>query len=1233
MNRIWILALLAVAALVSLLTFKPAVPQHEIPQLTETLPTAQSARTQSGEVSVAALEAPLQGLDEYIQKVMRDWEVPGLAIAVVKDDKIVLAKGFGTQEIGGETPVDEHTLFAIGSSTKAFTAAALAMLVDEGKLTWDDKVTDYLPDFQLFDPWVTREMTIRDLLTHRSGLERGDLLWYGSSYDRDEILHRIRYLEPSWGFRSRFGYQNIMFLAAGQIIAKVSEMSWDEFVKERIFAPLGMTSSNTSMTDLQDVENVAMPHAKLGDKVESIPYRDIDNIGPAGSINSNVMDMAQWLRLQLSEGIYQGKPLLTPTRIQEMHTPQMVLSPSPYPDPLNTGSHFNTYGLGWFVQDYQGEKVVQHGGNIDGMSAMVAMIPEKKLGLVILTNMDGSPVGNLLMYRVFDGYLNASPRDWSTDFLEMVKGYQQQMTALQKQQEESRATDTKPSLSPEKYVGTYTSKTYGQINVTEEDGKLMLDSPDLLFAGDLEHWHYDTFRLVFYDRVLASSGNWLATFTLNSAAEVAQVTLQNLLLGEFEFERQPEAAAKSSFKQSEILWDTWGVPHIFANDAKGLFYAFGWAQMQSHGDLILRLYGQARGQAAEYWGESYWESDRWVRFNGIPGRAHEWYMQQSPRFRGYLAAFVAGMNDYAKEHAGQIADDVEVVLPVNETDILAHAGRVFHFFATLNGYAGGVPAESVIKQWLSSSSEVSQVYDDVSIGSNAWAIAPSRSENGHAMLVANPHLPWSDFFLWYEAQLTSPSYDAYGAALVGFPVLLIAFNDHLGWTHTVNALDASDLYELTLAEGGYRLDGQVRPFETETETMKVKQADGSMREEALTVRCSIHGPVLAEKDGKALALRVIGGEVSASLEEWWDLGRAKSLSEFEAALKRLQIPFLTVMYADRDGHIMHFFNGRVPVRSQGDTKYWSGVIPGDTSATLWTRFFRYRDLPKVLDPPSGWLENANDPPWATTLPPALNPDDYPPYMSPRLMNFRAQRLAHMLMEDDHISFEELLAEKYSTHMELADRILDDLIPAARQYGSEFAKQAADVLEAWDRQTDADSRGAVLFFFWVQEMKPVDTMASNFFATPWDEKNPITTPDDLADPPGAVAALEAAATKTLSDLGALDVAWGDVMRLRYGPRDYPGNGGPGDPEGIVRVIRYAPASDGRFQSVAGDSYFAAIEFSTPVRAQALLMYGNASQPGSPHAGDQLELAARKEMRPVWRIREEIEAHLEFREVLK
>ncbi|MBP5971919.1 acylase [Brasilonema sp. CT11] len=662
---------------------------------------------------------------------------------------------------------------------------------------------------------------------------------------------------------------------------------------------------------------------------------------------------------------------------------------------------------------------------------------------------------------------------------------------------------------------------------------------------------------------------------------------------------------------TEILWDTYGIPHIYSKDTRSAFQAFGWAQMQSHGNLLLRLYGQARGRAAEYWGEKYLESDRWVQTMGVPERASSWYAAQNPTFRNYLDGFAAGINAYAKEHGDKLDDEVEVVLPVKGEDVLAHLNRVLHFTFIVNPQeVAGVAKE------------------ESKAGSNGWAIAPSHSESGKAMLLANPHLRWSDLFLWYEAQLKTPDIDAYGATLVGIPVLAIAFNNNLGWTHTVNTYDGWDTYSLKLVKNGYRFDGKVRPFETKTLSLKVKQSNGTLSEQPLIVKRSVHGPVVTQKDGLALALRVAGLDRPGVLEQWWDMARSQNLTQFQSVLKRLQLPMFTVMYADKDGHIMHLFNGDVPIRSQGDFKYWEGIIPGDTSKTLWTKIHPYQDLPRVIDPKSGWLQNTNDPPWTTTYPTAIKADNYPAYMAPSSLDFpgkfRTERSIRMLSEDDKISFDEMVQYKHSTRMELADRILDDLIPAARKQGGELARRAADVLLAWDRQANADSKGAVLFAFWAQQMDLDDKS----FSKPWNLDSPRTTPDGLADPNKAVATLEAVAGKVEKAYGKLDVAWGDVFRLHVGDKDLPANGGDGS-LGIFRVVDFAPASGGRFQAVHGDSFIAAIEFSQPVKAMALIGYGNATQPNSPHVGDQLELFTRKQLRPVWRERQDILGHLEER----
>lgn len=491
-----------------------------------------------------AQEAPSKDFDEYINKALKDWEVPGLAIAIVKNDKVVFAKGYGLRKLGESTPVNEKTMFAIGSSSKAFTAASVAMLMDEGKLKWDDPATKYLPGFQLFDPYVSREISVRDLLSHRSGLERGDFLWYGTAYSRDEIVRRVRYLKPSWSFRSNFGYQNIMYLAAGQIVAGVSGKSWDDFIRDRIFKPLEMTSSNTSINELKHANDVATPHAKIDGKVEIIPWRNIDNIAAAGSINSNVVDMAQWVRLQLGAGSYKNQRLISSGALKEMHAAQTVIRMEPPWTLFYSDAHFLNYGLGWFLHDHRGRKVVEHGGNIDGMSALVAMIPEEKIGLVILTNLNATPLPGAIANRVYDLYLGVPPRDYSSDLLKIYNAFLEQGKQAQKKIEESRVKGTSPTLALDKYAGPYKDEMYGDAKVTLENGKLVLATPG--FTGDLEHWNYDTFRCTWRARSL---GKALVTFTLNAQGKVDEMKLPDLQIG---FKRAPDAADTSpGVKMSE----------------------------------------------------------------------------------------------------------------------------------------------------------------------------------------------------------------------------------------------------------------------------------------------------------------------------------------------------------------------------------------------------------------------------------------------------------------------------------------------------------------------------------------------------------------------------------------------------------------------------------------------------------------------------------------------------------
>jgi acyl-homoserine-lactone acylase len=657
---------------------------------------------------------------------------------------------------------------------------------------------------------------------------------------------------------------------------------------------------------------------------------------------------------------------------------------------------------------------------------------------------------------------------------------------------------------------------------------------------------------------------------------------------------------------AEILWDRYGVPHVFAGDDQSLMRAFGWAQARNHADLLLRLYGQSRGRAAEYWGEEYLEQDRWTRTMRVDEWAAETYASQTPEMRGLLDAFAQGITAYAAAHRDSVADEVEMVLPVRGEDVAAHWVMTALLFSN---------AQQAARRFSEPR------------GSNAWAIAPSRSRSGNALLLANPHLPWSDGFTFFEAQLSAPGVNAYGATLVGVPVLAIAFNDHLGWTHTVNTQDTEDVYQLTLAEGGYRWDGGVRAFQADTQRIRVRLASGGFRDEVLVRRRSAHGPVIAERGGGALAVRMAGRGMHDALRQWWEMMRARDLAEFERAMGRHQIAGFNVVYADRAGNILYSYGAATPRRPRGDAAFWSGPVRGDSSALLWEGVHPYAEMPRVLNPPSGWVQNANDPPWLSTFPAVLSPDSFPATFAPRGLSFRPQQSIQLLRDGTPLSLEEMIRLKHSTEMEMAVRVVPDLVQAARAGGSSDARAAAEVLERWDRTADAESRGAVLFQEWAREASR--RLGARFFATPWSAADPLGTPAGLGDPAAAVTALETAARAVREKWGALDVPWGEVNRLRRDGVDLPGNGAPGS-LGAFRVVAGEDAPDGRRVASQGDTYVAGIEFSTPVRAQALMSYGNASQPGSPHRTDQLPHFARKELRPVWRTRAEITANLRDRE---
>ena len=472
---------------------------------------------------------PLAGFEAYVAAAVKAWEVPGLAVAVVKGDSVVFARGFGVRTLGRPDRVDEHTLFAVGSTTKAMTTAALAMLVDEGKVRWDDPVTKYVPTFQLYDPYVTRELTVRDLLTHRSGLPGADALWYASPNSFDDILRRLRYLKPAASVRSRYAYQNIMYAVAGRVVAAASGVPWDELVRRRILQPLGMTETLTGYAGLAGRPNVATPHLRVDDTLRAVAYRNLDNIAPAGAVNSSAADMAKWVRALLDSTRLRGASdgrgaggarLVSDSSFRQLFTPQfLVPTASYYPAARQARPHFTAYGLGWFLQDYRGRLVAMHTGSIDGMSAIVGMLPEERLGVVVLANLDHAELRHALMYRVFDLYLGAPAggalKDWSADLRALYGGLAKEAREAERKALAGRVPGTRPTLPLPAYAGTYTNvdSIYGDVTVRPEENRLVAHFGPA-YVGPLEHWHHDTFRVRWRDPTLGTS---FITFTLDPA--------------------------------------------------------------------------------------------------------------------------------------------------------------------------------------------------------------------------------------------------------------------------------------------------------------------------------------------------------------------------------------------------------------------------------------------------------------------------------------------------------------------------------------------------------------------------------------------------------------------------------------------------------------------------------------------------------------------------------------------
>jgi len=446
-------------------------------------------------------------VDGIVEKAMQAWEVTGLALVALQDDQLLISKGYGLREIGTQAKVDEHTLFAIGSNTKPFTATAIGLLVQEGKISWDDPVTQHLPGFALHDATATQNITVRDLLCHRSGLGTwsGDTLLL-SNYPTADIIGRIRHIPPGFGFRAGYGYSNLMFVTAGEIIPAVTGLTWGQFVSQRIFEPLGMTDSVTHWRQLRERQNVAAPHEAVDGRIRTVPYREDGNDGAAGSICCSIADMARWLRLHLNEGRLDGRQIVESSILEATRTPHTFISLLPEELKYFPTRHLSAYGLGWFLSDDYGRLVIRHTGGVDGMLSITVLVPQERLALAIFTNKLPNGAYLALAYSVLEKLLGRPPRDWIQTYREVDREARERAQKADQQRREAQAMGTRPALALEEYVGMYRSLILGEATVTKTGSGLSLQlQAHASLSGALSHWHYDTFRCKWDDPVLRES--------------------------------------------------------------------------------------------------------------------------------------------------------------------------------------------------------------------------------------------------------------------------------------------------------------------------------------------------------------------------------------------------------------------------------------------------------------------------------------------------------------------------------------------------------------------------------------------------------------------------------------------------------------------------------------------------------------------------------------------------------
>jgi len=462
--------------------------------------------------------ALLESFDPLLEKAIKDYQVPGIAVGVIVDGQVVYAKGFGYRDVERKLPINSETLFAVGSCTKAFTTFAIGTLVDQGLLAWDEPVIDILPEFRLWDPYATINVTLRDLLTHRTGMPRHEFFWYNSKMSKSEMLRRIRYLQPSFEIRERYQYGNLMYFTAGLAMEKVSQKPWETLIRERILGPLNMTHTNFSIEETQKTDNFAAPYIEKNDRLKKIPFRNLSLIDSAGAINSNVDDIMHWLKMLLAGGVYKNQPLISPATLQELYAPQVIIPGAPE----SKESLLYAYAIGWGVISYRGHYFVSHDGVSDGFTSVAGFLPGENIGLVIFANKNMTTLPRYLSFEIIDRLLSLPQHDWFLDGVESIRKNKEGLKEIRISEDRQRKKGTCPGHPLEEYAGIYEHPGYGKLVIELEGENLQAVYNELVFV--LDHWHYDVFNVIQekQDMVVSFEGTKF-TFCNNASGEIGEV--------------------------------------------------------------------------------------------------------------------------------------------------------------------------------------------------------------------------------------------------------------------------------------------------------------------------------------------------------------------------------------------------------------------------------------------------------------------------------------------------------------------------------------------------------------------------------------------------------------------------------------------------------------------------------------------------------------------------------------